>query len=151
MKHEKKRKKLIYTGLGFPICLINAPMRKVYGKWAFDFSMGEFQDVVLHMLALKSSPLTGPEIRFIIDYFQLSYREFAKLLCVSHAAVVKWEKETSKMNPNTEVTLRLYILNHLKVTDQEFRKSYLSLIQKNLSPSHIENKPLEIDVEKIAC
>lgn len=113
MNKDKKRKTLIYRGLGFPVRLINAPMRKVYGKWAFDFSMGVFQELVLYMLATKTTSLTGPELRFIIDYFELSYRDFAKLLGVSHGAVVKWEKETSKMNPNTEVSLRLYILDYL--------------------------------------
>lgn len=151
MNKDKKRKTLIYTGLGFPIRLINAPMRKIYGKWVFDFSMGLFQDVVLHILATKPSPLTGPELRFIIDYFELSYRDFAKLLSVSHAAVVKWEKEKSKMNPNTEVSLRLYILNYLKVTDQEFRKRYLELSQQNLSNGKSKKAPLDIDLDKIAC
>lgn len=151
MNKDKKRKTLIYTGLGFPIRLINAPMKKVYGKWAFDFSMGVFQEVVLHILATKPSPLNGPEIRFIIDYFELSYRDFAKLLGVSHAAVVKWEKEKSKMNPHTEVSLRLYILNCLNVTDKEFRKRYLELSQHQLSNFEIKKTPLDIDLDKIAC
>jgi transcriptional regulator with XRE-family HTH domain len=81
---------------------------------------------------------------------KLSYRDFAKLLGVSHAAVVKWEKEKSKMNPNTEVSLRLYILNYLKVTDQEFRERYLEL-QQNLSNAESEKTPLDIDLDKIAC
>jgi DNA-binding transcriptional regulator YiaG len=149
MNKEKKIKTMIYTGLGFPIRLINAPMKKVYGKWAFDFSMGMFQEAVLHMLATKTSPLTGPELRFIIDYFELSYRDFAKLLSVSHAAVVKWEKKKSKMNPHTEVSLRLYILNHLNVSDKEFRKLYIALSQQKLS--EIEKTPLDIDLNKIAC
>jgi DNA-binding transcriptional regulator YiaG len=150
MNKDKKKKNLIYTGLGFPIRLINAPMRKVYGQWVFDFSMGVFQETVLHMLAIKPSPLMGPELRFIIDYFELSYRDFAKLLGVSHAAVVKWEKEKSKMNPNTEVSLRLYILNYLKVTDQEFRKRYLELSQQHLSNVERGKAPLDIDLDKIA-
>lgn len=142
---------MIYTGLGFPIRLINAPIRKVYGKWTFDFSMGIFQEAVSHILATKAFPLTGPELRFIIDYFELSYRDFAKLLNVSHAAVVKWEKEKSKMNPHTEVFLRLYILDHLNVTDKEFRKRYLELSQHNLSDIESEKIPLDIDLDKIAC
>lgn len=150
MKTERKRKTLIYKGLGFPIRLINAPMKKVFGKWVFDFSMGLFQENVIHMLATKTSPLTGPELRFIIDYFQLSYREFAKLLGVSHAAVVKWEKGKAKMNPNTEVLLRLYILNYLKVTDREFKKWYLQLSKHDLT-SEGENASLDIDLDQIAC
>lgn len=148
MNKEKKKINLIYKGLGFPIRLVNAPMRKVYGKWVFDFSMGVFQEVVLYMLATKTSPISGSELRFIIDYFELSYRDFAKLLGVSHAAVVKWEKEKSKMNLHTEISLRLYILNFLKISDKEFRKQYLELSQHNFTA--IES-PLNIDLEKIAC
>jgi DNA-binding transcriptional regulator YiaG len=151
MSQDIKKKTLIYTGLGFPIRLINAPMRKIYGEWAFDFSMGLFQEVVLHMLATKPSSITGPELRFIIDYFELSYREFAKLFGVSHAAVVKWEKEKSKMNPNTEISLRLYILNYLNVSDAEFRKQYVELSQHHSSSPDIEKTLLDIDLNKIAC
>jgi DNA-binding transcriptional regulator YiaG len=151
MSENKKRKTMIFTGLGFPIRLINAPMRKVYGKWAFDFSMGIFQEKVLHLLAIKSTPLTGPELRFIIDYFRLSYRDFAALFSVSHAAVVKWEKETSKMNPNTEIALRLYILDHLKVSDKEFRKRYSEFSQHNPSTCEMDKSTLNIDLDQIAC
>ena len=151
MNKDKKRKTLIYRGLGFPVRLVNAPMKKVQGKWAFDFSMGMFQEAVLHMLATKSSQLTGPELRFIIDYFEMSYRDFAKLFGVSHAAVVKWEKEKSKMNPSTEVCLRLYILNYLKVADREFRKHYLKINPQTIANAEYEKTPLEIDIDKIAC
>ena len=148
---NKKIKTFIYEGLGFPIRLINAPLKKVCGEWTFDFSMGTFQKAVLNMLAIKSSPITGPELRFIIDYFEMSYRDFSKIFGVSHVAVVKWEKEKSRMNPSTEIYLRLYILNYLKVTDKEFRKLYLKINPEILADSERENIPLEIDADKIAC
>lgn len=150
MKKNKKRETFIYEGLGFPIRLINAPLKKVYGEWVFDFSMGIFQKAVLHMIAMKQSPLTGKELRFIINYFEMSYRDFAKIFGVSHVAVVKWEKEKSKMNPSTEIYLRLYILNYLKVTDKEFRKLYLNINPENLASAE-QDSPLEIDADKIAC
>jgi len=150
MSKNKKIETFIYEGLGFPIRLVNAPLKKIYGEWVFDFSMGIFQKSVLHMLAMKPSSLTGKELRFIINYFEMSYRDFAKIFGVSHVAVVKWEKETSRMNPSTEIYLRLYILNYLKVTDKEFRKLYLKINPENLANSEGET-PLEIDAEKIAC
>lgn len=55
------------------------------------------------------------------------------------------------MNPSTEVYLRLYILNFLKVTDKEFRKLYLKINPQNLTKCAGESIPLEIDAEKIAC
>jgi DNA-binding transcriptional regulator YiaG len=151
MSKNKKIETFIYEGFGFPIRLINTPLRKVCGEWAFDFSMGVFQKAVLHILAMKPSPLTGSELRFIIDYFEMSYRDFAKIFGVSHIAVVKWEKEKSRMNPSTEIYLRLYILNYLKVTDKEFRKFYLKFSPENLVNAEIEKTLLEINAEKIAC
>lgn len=152
MSTKRKRDTFIYEGLGFPIRLINVPMRKVLGnEWAIDINFNILQKVVLHMLAIKPTLLTGCELRFIIDYFEMSFRDFAKLFGVSHAAVVKWEKEESKMNPSTEVYLRLYILNYLQVSDREFRKLYLEMSPELLSHAARETEPLEIDIEQIAC
>lgn len=151
MNKNNKIDTFIYEGLGFPIRLINAPLKKVCGEWTFDFSMGVFQKAVLNMIARKPSPITGPELRFIIDFFEMSYRDFAKIFGVSHVAVVKWEKEGSRMNPSTEVYLRLYILNYLKVTDKEFRKLYLKINPEKIANYTDENIPLEIDAEKITC
>jgi len=151
MKKNKKIETFIYKGFGFPIRLVNVPLRKVYGEWVFDFSMGIFQRVVLSMLATKSSPITGSELRFIINYFEMSYRDFAKIFGISHVAVVKWEKGTSRMSPSTEMYLRFYILNYLNVTDKEFRKLYLKINPENLATAEDEKTPLEIDIHEIAC
>ena len=93
------------------------------------------------MLAIKPSPITGAELRFIINYFEMSYRDFAKIFGVSHVAVVKWEKEESRMSPSTEIYLRLYILNYLKVSDKEFRKLYKTIHPENLISAETETIP----------
>jgi DNA-binding transcriptional regulator YiaG len=149
--NKKKKETLIFEGLGFPIRLVNVPMKKVLGEWAIDINFNTLQIAVLNMLARKPSSLTGGEIRFIIDYLEMSTRDFAKLFGVTHAAVMKWENEESKMSPGTEVCLRLYILNYLKATDKEFRKLFLRINPGNLAHSETENIPLEIDAGKIAC
>ena len=142
---------MIYEGLGFPIRLVNVPMKKICGEWAFDINFNHFHTVVLNMLARKPTPLTGKEIGFIIDYFEMSIRDFAKLFGVTHAAVLKWQKEQAKMNPATEVYLRLYIVDHLKATNKEFRRIYSKITPKDLANSVNDNTPLEVDVLKIAC
>jgi transcriptional regulator with XRE-family HTH domain len=131
--------------------MINAPLKKVCGEWALDFSMADFQKAVLNRIARKSSPIRGAELRFIIDYFEMSYREFAKICGVSHPAIVKWEKETAKMSPSTETYIRLYILDHLNISDKEFRKLYLAINPEKLSTREKESDMLEIDINKIAC
>ncbi len=93
---EKKKETFIWEGLGFPIRLINAPMRKVFGEWILDINLENFQKIVLLTLARKSNSLSGAELRFIIDYLKMSTREFAQLFCVTHAAVIKWEKKNQK-------------------------------------------------------
>lgn len=151
MNNKRKTETFIYEGFGFPIRLINAPLKKVCGEWAFNFSMGAFQKCILNMIARKPTPLTGAELRFIMDYFEMSYRDFAKICGVSHVAVVKWETEKARMNPSTEVYIRFYILDHLKVTDKEFRRLHLIITPERIANSEIEKTPLEIDIDKIAC
>lgn len=151
MKKETKRESFIYEGLGFPIQLINVPMKKVFGELAMDINFNVLQKNVLYLLARKPAPLSGGELRFIIGYLEMSTREFANLFDVTHVAVLKWLKEDAKMNPNTEVCLRLYLLDFLCVTDKEFRKLYVEIREKNLADFEGDTNPMKIDAEKIAC
>lgn len=151
MKKETKIESFVYEGLGFPIRLINVPMRKVFGEWVMDINFNFLQKIVLHMLARKPNPLSGDELRFIMGYLEMPTRGFAKLFDVTHVAVLKWLKEDAKMNPNTEICLRLYLLDYLGVTDKEFRKLYVKIREKHLVDFEGESNPMEIDAEKIAC
>lgn len=151
MSVNKKKSTFLYEGLGFPIRLVNVPLKKVYGEWTFDFSMGAFQKAVLNILARKPSPITGLELRFIIDYFEMSYRDFAKIFGVSHVAVHKWEKEERRMNPSTEAYLRLYLLNYLNVSDKEFRKLYANINPEKIAKFEADSIPLELDGDQVAC
>lgn len=148
---KTKKDTFVWEGLGFPIRLINVPMKKVFGDWVLNINLESFQKAVLHLLARKPTHLSGAELRFIVDYLKMSTREFAQLFGVTHAAVLKWENEKSKMNPGTEVCLRLYIFNHLKVADKEFRRLFSKINPQNLANAEIDEAPLEIDAEKIAC
>ena len=148
---KQKRDTFIYEGLGFPVRLINVPMKKVFGEWVIDINFNLLQIAALHMLARKPTALTGGEIRFIVDFLRMSTRDFARIFSVSHAAVLKWVNEKSKMNPSTEVYLRLYLLNYLKVPDKEFKKAYLKVTPANLNDPNTEESPFEIDAAKIAC
>lgn len=144
MSEDAKRESFIYEGLGFPIRLINVPMRKVFGEWAMDINFNDLQKNVIHMLARKSTSLSGNELRFIMGYLEMPTREFATLFDVTHVAVLKWLKEDTKMNPNTEICLRLYLLDYIGVTDKEFRKLYTKIREKHLADVEFESGPMEI-------
>lgn len=148
---ETKRETFIYEGLGFPVLLINVPMKKVFGEWALDINFAELQRIALLMLTKKNAPLTGQEIGSIRHYLNMSVHKFAEALGVTHVAVLNWENEERKMNADTDINLRLHLLNYLKVTDKEFRQIFTALDRKSIASRKIEQLPIEIDAEKIAC
>ena len=103
------------------------------------------------MLVKKDIPLSGKELRFIRHYLEMSTHAFAKLFGVTHTAVLKWENGERKMSPGMEICIRLYVLDHLQVTDKEFRKIYLTFKPEVIAKKHVKSIPLEIDADKIAC
>jgi DNA-binding transcriptional regulator YiaG len=148
---KTKTDTIIYEGLGFPIRLINVPMRQVFSEWVLDINLNQLQIAVLLLLVKRSTRLSGKELRFIRHYLGMSTHAFGKLLGVTHVAVLKWENEERKMGAPAEVFIRLHVLDHLGVTDKEFKKIYLAFKPEVISKKHVKNDQLEIDVEKIAC
>ena len=102
-----KRETFIYEGLGFPLELIDTPMKKVFGEWVIDIDMNELQLFVFKGLIHKPYPLTGKEMRFMRKFLGLSTTELAEKLAVSHATVVKWENEQVKVAPIQETYIRM--------------------------------------------
>ncbi|MDE3056177.1 MAG: hypothetical protein KGI80_05780 [Verrucomicrobiota bacterium] len=104
---KTKRETFIYEGLGFPVELIDCPMKEVVGEWVLDINIMALQRFVFRGLIHKPTPLTGKEMRFMRKFLGLSTVDLGKKLGVSHAAVVKWEKEDSKISPSQEAYARL--------------------------------------------
>ena len=148
---DRKTETFVYKGLGFPILLVDVPMRKRVGEWTLDIDFDELEKCALLMLVEKPAQLTGKEVRFIRHYLNMSTHKFADILGVTHVAVLNWEKDSKKMNVGTEYMLRLYILRHLKVSPKEFMNKYLKLDPKSIAKRCDESSPMEIDAEKIAC
>lgn len=133
MMKDKKRETFIFEGLGFPIKLINVPMRKVLGEWVIDINMNQLMLVVLGSLVRKPTTLTGDELSFIRSYLDMTTTAFGKAFGVSHVAVLKWESGKNRISPSLEVCIRLYVLDHLRAKDKEFRALYKELSLQNLS------------------
>ncbi len=146
MKKAEKRSTFVYTDLGVPIKLVNAPMKKMGGKWVIDLDMELLQRVVLEAMIHKPSLLSGSEIRYIRKYMYLSMEEFGKIFGVSHASVSKWEHSKNGITPSSDVYIRLHIMEYLKVKDVEFRKLYRELDLAILAKGKkVELLPLVID------
>ena len=130
---DRKTKTFIYKGLGIPVKLINAPMKKVFGEWCIDINMNDLMLLVLEEIVHKPSALTGDELRYIRTYLEMTTTAFGKIFGVSHVAVLKWEGEKNRISPSLELCIRLYVLNYLSAKDAEFRALYNELSLEQLA------------------
>jgi DNA-binding transcriptional regulator YiaG len=145
---NKKNETFIYEGLGFPIELIDTPMKKVFGEWVIDIDMNELQSLVFKGLIHKPYPLTGKEMRFMRKFLGLSTTELGETLGVSHATVVKWEKEQTKVAPIQETYIRMFLFESLK--DNELINLYKEIRPKMLAEAKSEkHPPLPIDAKQL--
>ena len=111
---DRKKETFNYEGLGFPIKLIDTPMKKVFGEWVIDIDMNALQLFVFKNLIHKQSPLSGREMRFMRKFLELATTDLGEKLGISHATVVKWEKEQAKIGPTQETYLRMFFLECLQ-------------------------------------
>ena len=145
----EKRETFVFKGLGLPIKLVNAPMKKIAGEWVLDLDMELLQRVVLEALIHKRTLLSGNEIRYVRKYLYLSMEEFGKALGVSHAAVSKWENSRNGITAALDVCIRLYIMEQLEAKDVEFRQLYRDIDLSKLTKCK-KVTPLVVNVEDSA-
>lgn len=145
---EKKKKTFIYEGLGFPIELIDTPMKKVFGEWVIDIDMNELQLFVFKGLIHKPYPLTGKEIRFMRKFLGMTTTLFGENLGVTHATILKWEKEQAKISPMQETYIRMFLYECLK--DNELINLYKEIRPKMLAETKNEKHPLfSVDTKQL--
>lgn len=146
---EKKKKTLVYESFGFPIKLINVPMKKVVGEWVIDVNFDTLEKIILRLLLHKPVPLAGAELRFIRKYLGLTTTEFGKLLGVTHVAVVKWESGKTKPPIPADIYVRLYVIDQLNVKDKEFRTLFEETKPSILNEAKKKKTPLlKINIEE---
>ncbi|MCE5318931.1 MAG: hypothetical protein LLG04_16405 [Parachlamydia sp.] len=123
----KIAKQFEYDGLGFPILLLNVPLVNIRGVEVPDIDYNVLQKIVLLALCQKMTPFSGNEVRFIRQYLEMNYSEFAKTFGVTHASVIHWEaakNKSAKISPPLEICIRLHILDSLKADNRIFRKTF---------------------------
>jgi hypothetical protein len=124
---KKVFKKYVYNGLGFPVILRNVPATEVLGEIVPDIKFNELQKSVLLFLCYKESPLTGNEVKFIRKYLRMTSTQFGAEFGCSHTAVLKWEKfgnRFAKIEPATDICIRLFALGHLHCKGNAFKRLY---------------------------
>jgi hypothetical protein len=104
---------------------------------------------VLVALASKRARLTGSEVRFIRQYFEMTLTQFGDRFSVSHPAVLKWEDAgdgATAMKWPVEKDIRLFILDALKAKDKDLAALYRRL----KTEAKAVGNPIEMDVAKAA-
>ena len=128
---EKKKETYTFTELGFPVQIIDCPMKKILGDWVIDINLNALQLWVFNELIHKKSPLTGKKMRFMRKFMHLTTEGFGKRMAVSHAAVVKWEKEQAKLSSVQEIYIRMVFSKLLK--NMEINAIFKDITPKILS------------------
>jgi hypothetical protein len=98
-------------------------------------------------LAHKPSRLTGSEIKFIRNYYEMNLKSFGERFGnVAHSAVIKWEKfidSPTNMNWACEKDIRLYIISEIK-------PQYLTKLYSELETiASGRNSKIKLEVEEI--
>jgi hypothetical protein len=135
----KKVKELIDTGFGFPVRLTNVTMVHVRGEWIPRLDYNKLTERVLLVLSRLNRPLTGNEVRFVRQHFNLTLTEFAAKFGISHVAVHKWEQRGEKptaMQWPTEKDLRMFIQSQLSADPADVGRLYGNLAHKPVTAGH---------------
>lgn len=136
---------MIDRGFGFAVELRNVPMIRVRDVWTPEINFNALAEILLKCLSEKAGRLTGHEIRFVRQHFEMTLAAFATRFSVSHVAVLNWEKckgRATQMNWATEKDIRLFIFERLKVGPKKIADLY-STLEKAQRPS---NEPLSLDL-----
>lgn len=149
---ERKFETITYEDLGFPIELIDAPMKKVFGEWVLDINLNKFQLEILKLLIHQQTPLQGGQLRFIRKYFEMTTTAFGEVLGVTHPAVLKWESGHLP-SPAIDMYIRMYVMERLRAKDEEFGKLYHQISLATLAKAKSKRtrvKPLSLNARKRA-
>ena len=130
LKQAVKQGAYVYRGFGFPVVLMGVPMVKAMGVLTPDIKLNALELELRVLLANKPSRLTGAEVRFLRQSYNLTLQQFAERFGVTHPAVIKWERARQKpsgMAWATEKDIRLYVLEQQKAKPEQFVTAYRKL------------------------
>jgi len=137
-------------GFGFTIVLENVPMLKVRGEWTPYINYNNLARSVLACLVELDGRLSGNQIKFIRQHFELTLQTFAARFGLSHPGVLKWEKSGDKptgMTWSTEKDIRLFVQKELEGSAKSFLALYAQL--ETIVPE--KSGKVRVDVEKLAA
>lgn len=140
----KQKRSITYNGFGFPIKLVEVPIKLVDGEEVLDIDLYKLQILVIKHLIYKPTPLKGKQLRFIRKFLEMSTTDFAKKIGVTHPTILKWEQETTPINPAAEFCIRLYALQRIQKDDLRRLCEEISI---EMLVSHRKDKESLIEID----
>ena len=131
-----------FNGFGFPVILLNVPVKVEYGDEIPDINFKRMQEQLFQALLLKPSSLSGAEVKFLRHHLELTQDQFAKILKVERSLISKWEGKDLKvtgMSSHIEIFLRLKLA---KLKDQNIDRDF-AVIEPATATKTV-GKPVEL-------
>lgn len=130
---KKNLNRYDYKGCGFPVVILNAPMRNLMGDWVLDIDPRLIDRQVALELAKSHAKLTGNQVAFLRKWSGQTMRAMGSSLSTSHVAVHKWEQfgnRTTNMDENTERFLRMRTMLQAGLSPKEVINLVMDLSEK---------------------
>lgn len=112
-----KIKNYHWNGFGFPVIFHELPAIELRGELVPDIDFNQFAEPLIQIICAKQPiPLSGNQVKFIRNHLNMSLREFAKFMNVTHQSVMRWEeksKSAARIDVNTEIVFRLKVLKKI--------------------------------------
>src|SRR5262249_19923862 len=104
------------------------------------YRMNELHATIGRAVALKDSPLTGAEVRYLRKHLGMKSKEWAALLHADVSTVSRWESGEQKIGPQSDALIRaIYFLTLAEKQGRPVPKSVTDKIAAVVAQAH-ENK-----------
>lgn len=151
-----KLKNYEWNGFGFPIIFDSLPAIELRGELVPDVDWTKIAlPVVIYICVAQDMALSGNQVKFIRHHLNMSMRDFAKFLGVTHQSVMRWEKKgksAAQIEEHTEFVLKLKVLKELhsamKVINQAVQK--VEEVGRQNQTSYRQIRPIQIPQSYIA-
>lgn len=144
-----KLKNYLFNGFGFPVIFEELPAVRLRGELVPDVDFLHIApDLIKFICTEQEPPLNGHQVKFFRHSLELSMREFAKLVGVTHQSVMRWEEQENlpaKIEAHTEIVIRLLMLKRFKGTKKqvlEVATRQVEDVAKLKAASYSKFKPL---------
>ncbi|MGE0632252.1 MAG: helix-turn-helix domain-containing protein [Pseudobdellovibrionaceae bacterium] len=145
-----KLKNYEWHGFGFPVIFEELPAVKIRGELVPDVDWKQIGEVVVAFICSQQKvPLSGDQVKFIRNSLNMSLRNFAKFVGVTHQSLMRWEKrgdQPAQIEAHIEIVLRLKVLRELKVEVEVISEAFDQVedVDKFRSNTYRHFKPMKV-------